>query len=94
MKLCILVVFNFNDIYLVSVDFIFLFIQYRDIFFLLGVDQEESIFFLFFDVLNEVYCEIFFVCEINEYIVIWEGVKYLKEEVICISGIKIIYWML
>ena len=40
-------VFNSNDIYPVSADSTLPFEQHRDIFFLSGVDQEESILVLF-----------------------------------------------
>ena len=42
-------VFNSNDIYPVSADSTLPFAQHRDIFYLSGVDQEESILLLFPD---------------------------------------------
>ena len=44
-----LAIFNSNDIYPVSADSTFPFSQHRDIFYLSGVDQEESILLLFPD---------------------------------------------
>ena len=42
-------VFNSNDIYPISADSTMPFAQHRDIFYLSGVDQEESILLLFPD---------------------------------------------
>ena len=44
-----LAIFNSNDIYPVSADSTLPFAQHRDIFYLRGVDQEESIWLLFPD---------------------------------------------
>ena len=44
-----LAIFNSNDIYPVSADSTLPFAQHRDIFYLSGVDQEESILMLFPD---------------------------------------------
>ena len=44
-----LAVFNSNDIYPISADSVIPFEQHRDIFYLSGVDQEESILVLFPD---------------------------------------------
>ena len=45
--------FNSNDIYPVSADSTLPFEQHRDIFYLSGIDQEESILVLFPDSINE-----------------------------------------
>ena len=44
-----LAVFNSNDIYPISADSTIPFQQHRDIFYLCGIDQEESILLLFPD---------------------------------------------
>ena len=49
MKSNSLAVFNSNDIYPISADSTLPFQQHRDIFYLSGVDQEESILVLFPD---------------------------------------------
>lgn len=46
-------VFNSNDIYPISADSTMPFQQHRDIFYLSGVDQEESILLLFPDAVEE-----------------------------------------
>ncbi|WP_340076020.1 aminopeptidase P family protein [Leptobacterium sp. I13] len=88
-----LAVFNSNDIYPVSADSMLPFAQHRDIFYLSGVDQEESILVLFPDAIEEKHKEILFVRETNEHIAIWEGEKLSKEKATKVSGIKTVYWL-
>ena len=52
--------FNSNDIYPVSADSTLPFEQHRDIFYLSGIDQEESILVLFPDSIDEIFKEILF----------------------------------
>ncbi|WP_435578529.1 aminopeptidase P family protein [Gilvibacter sp.] len=86
-------VFNSNDIYPVSADSTMPFNQHRDILFLSGVDQEESILLLFPDAVEEKHREVLFLRETNEYIAIWEGEKLTKEKAFETSGVKTVYWL-
>jgi Xaa-Pro aminopeptidase len=86
-------VFNSNDIYPVSADSTLPFAQHRDIFYLSGVDQEESILVLFPDAPFEKYKEILFLRETNEHIAIWEGEKLTKNRAFEVSGIKSVFWL-
>ena len=70
-----LAVFNSNDIFSTGADSTLPFHQHRNIFYLSGVDQEESILVLFPDAKNTKHKEILFVKETNEHIAIWEGAK-------------------
>ncbi|WP_298531301.1 aminopeptidase P family protein [uncultured Algibacter sp.] len=88
-----LAVFNSNDIYPISADSTLPFEQHRDIFYLSGVDQEESILVLFPDCPKEKHREILFLKETNEHIAIWEGEKLTKEKAFETSGIKTVYWL-
>jgi Xaa-Pro aminopeptidase len=88
-----LAVFNSNDIYPVSADSTMPFQQHRDILFLSGVDQEESILVLFPDCSNEKHREVLFLRETNETIAVWEGEKLTKEEAFNVSGIRTVYWL-
>ena len=88
-----LAVFNSNDIYPVSADSTLPFAQHRDIFYLSGVDQEESILVLFPDCPKEKHREILFLKETNEHIAVWEGEKLTKEAALKTSGIKTVYWL-
>ena len=86
-------VFNSNDIYPVSADSTLPFAQHRDILYLSGVDQEESILLLFPDAPYEHLKEILFLKETNEHIAIWEGEKLTKERAFEVSGIKSVIWL-
>ncbi|APY10703.1 X-Pro aminopeptidase [Seonamhaeicola sp. S2-3] len=88
-----LAVFNSNDIYPISADSTMPFQQHRDIFYLSGVDQEESILVLFPDCPKEKHREILFLKETNEHIAVWEGEKLTKEKAFEVSGIKTVYWL-
>lgn len=93
MKSHTLAVFNSNDIYPISADSTIPFAQHRDILYLSGVDQEESILVLFPDAKNENMREVLFLKETSELIAIWEGAKLTKEEAYEVSGIKTVYWI-
>lgn len=93
MKPNTLAVFNSNDIYPVSADGTLPFTQHRDIFYLSGVDQEESILVLFPGASNEAQREVLFLKETNEHIAIWEGAKLDKDQAFETSGIKTVYWL-
>jgi len=86
-------VFNSNDIYPVSADSTLPFAQHRDILYLSGIDQEESILVLCPDAPYEHQREMLFLRETNEHIAIWEGEKLTKERAFEISGIKTVYWL-
>lgn len=86
-------VFNSNDIYPVSADSTLPFAQHRDIFYLSGVDQEESILLLFPDAPYAHQKEILFLKETSEHIAVWEGEKLTKEKAFEVSGVKTVYWL-
>lgn len=86
-------VFNSNDIYPISADSTLPFAQHRDIFYLSGVDQEESILLLFPDAPYENLKEILFLKETNDHIAVWEGEKLTKERALEVSGIKTVIWL-
>ena len=93
MKPSSIAVFNSNDIYPVSADATLNFEQHRDIFYLSGADQEESILLLFPDAMDKKHREILFVRETNDHIAIWEGPKLTKEKATEVSGIVTTYWL-
>ena len=88
-----LAVFNSNDIYPISADSTMPFQQARDIFYLTGADQEETILVLFPDAPNKEHREMLFVRETNEHIAVWEGEKLTKEKATEVSGIESIFWL-
>lgn len=93
MKSNSLAVFNSNDIFPIGADSTMPFQQARDIFYLSGVDQEESILVLFPDAPNPQHREVLFVRKTNEHIAIWEGEKLTQEKAYEVSGIKTVYWL-
>jgi Xaa-Pro aminopeptidase len=88
-----LAVFNSNDIYPISADSTMPFQQHRDILYLSGVDQEESILVLFPGSKNENHREVLFLRETNAHIAVWEGEKLDKQMAYETSGIKTVYWL-
>jgi len=93
MKPSSLAVFNSNDIFTTGADSTMPFKQHRDIFYLSGADQENTILVLFPDAPDPAHREVLFVTETNEHIAIWEGEKLTKERATEITGIKTVYWL-
>lgn len=88
-----LAVFNSNDIFPISADSTMPFQQHRDILYLSGVDQEESILVLFPNASNTAHREVLFLKETSDLIAVWEGEKLTKETAFLTSGIKTVYWL-
>lgn len=86
-------IFNSNDIFPISADSTMPFQQHRDILYLSGVDQEESILVIYPDAFNVAHREMLFLRETNETIAIWEGEKLTKDAAYQTSGIKNVYWL-
>jgi Xaa-Pro aminopeptidase len=86
-------IFNANDEQLRSGDQNFAFKQNPDLFYLSGIDQEQSILILFPDCPNPLYREVLFLRQTNDHIKVWEGHKYTKEGAQQASGIQQIFWL-
>ena len=86
-------VFNSNDIYPIGADSTLPFEQDRDLFYLCGADQEETILLLFPEAMDPKHREILFVRETNDHIAVWEGAKLTKEKATEVSGIETVYWL-
>ena len=84
-------IFNSNDVMPTNSDGTMPFKQNSDLFWLTGVDQEESLFAM--TKKNGKIEEFLFVKETNEHIAIWEGAKLSKDSATKNSGIKNIYWL-
>jgi Xaa-Pro aminopeptidase len=93
MKPSSLAVFNSNDIFKTGADSTMPFKQHRDIFFLTGADQEDTILVLFPDCPDPAHREVLFVTETNDHIAVWEGEKLTKEKATEVTGIETIYWL-
>ena len=85
-----LAILNSNDIYPISADSTMPFQQQRDIFYLSGVDQEESVLVLFPDCPKSKNREILLLKETNDHIAIWEGEKLSKEQGILHAGMLLV----
>ena len=85
-------VFNSNDIYPISADSTLPFAQHRDLFYLTGIDQEETILVLYPDAKDPAQREMVFVRETNAHIAVWEGHKLTKVETTKLSGIETVLW--
>ena len=81
-----------NDIKHTNADDVMGFAQNNDLFYLSGVDQEETILLLYPDAYKDKNREILFVMETNEHIKIWDGEKLTKERATDISGIERVEW--
>ena len=88
-----LAIFNANDVMPTNADGTMPFKQNSDLFWLSGVDQEESVLIIFPDHPVESQREILFLKETNEHIAIWEGAKLTKEGALKTAGIKTVYWL-
>ena len=84
--------FNSNDSYPVSADTTLPFEQHRDLFYLSGVNQEETI-LLIYKNNDSIYQEILFLTKPNDLLTHWEGERLNEEKAYTISGIKIVYWL-
>ena len=85
--------FNSNDLYPVSADTTLPFEQHRDLFYLSGIDQEESVLVLCPNCKNSKHKEILFLTKPNETLTHWEGEKLNKKNAFMNSGVKTVYWL-
>ena len=88
-----LAVVNANDVLPTNADGSLVMHPNSDLFYLSGVEQEESILLLFPDASDPKLREILFVREPNEHLQIWEGYKHSKEDARKISGIRNVKWI-
>jgi len=84
--------FNSNDNYPVSADTTLPFEQHRDLFYLSGINQEETILLLFKKSKKE-FKEIIFLTKPNDLLTHWQGERLDKKKTLSISGINNIYWL-
>lgn len=88
-----LAIFHSNDVMPTNADGTMAFRQNNDLFYLAGVDQEESILVIFPDAVLPQYREILFLKETSEHILVWEGYKLTKEQAREQTGIRTIMWL-
>ncbi|MCS7004598.1 MAG: aminopeptidase P N-terminal domain-containing protein [Cytophagales bacterium] len=83
-----LAVLNSNDIYPKSADGTMRFVQHTDIFYLTGIEQEETVLLLFPDHPEAHMREILVIRKTNPTIAQWEGEKLTAEKASQISGVQ------
>ena len=66
--------------------------QNSDLYYLSGIDQEESVLVLFPEAHEPKDREILFIRETNEHIAIWEGEKLSKQKASELSGVSNVQW--
>ena len=81
-----------NDVKHNNADDVMGFTQNNDLFYLSGINQEETILLLYPDATKKENQAILFVKETNEEIKIWDGEKLSKEQATNVSGIKRVEW--
>lgn len=86
-------IFTSNDIMPNNADDMMGFTQNNDLYYLSGIDQEESVLLLYPDAVLPENREILFLKETNEVIKIWEGDKLNKEQASEVSGVKNVKWV-
>ena len=84
--------FNSNDNYPVSADTTLPFEQHRDLFYLSGINQEETV-LLLFKKSNQEFKEILFLTKPNDLLTHWEGARLDRKKTFSISGIHNIHWL-
>src|SRR5947199_10053475 len=88
-----LAIVNSNDILPTNADGVLLLRPNSDLFYLTGIEQEETILLIYPDAHEETQREILFLRESNPLAETWEGHKLTKEEARKISGIKRVEWL-
>ncbi|MEJ7646278.1 MAG: aminopeptidase P family protein [Chryseolinea sp.] len=87
------VVVNANDVMPTNADGTMRFRQNSDLFYLTGVDQEETVLVLCPSFPDKKFREVLFLRETNEHIATWEGHKLTKEEARSATGVETVMWV-
>jgi Xaa-Pro aminopeptidase len=82
-----------NDTMPTNADGTMKFRQNTDLFWLTGVNQEETILVLFPDSPDPAFREVLFLKETSAMIAVWEGRKLMKDEATEVTGIENIQWL-
>lgn len=88
-----LAILTSNDVMPNNADDVMGFAQNNDLFYLSGIEQDETILVLYPDAFKEENRAILFVKEVSEQTLIWDGDFLSKEKVSAISGIKNVKWI-
>lgn len=85
-------IFNSNDEHPMNGDAHHNFKQNSDLFYLSGVDQEDSVLVIYPDCVLEEFREALFIKRTNDAMVTWNGYKLSMDQAREVSGINNIYW--
>lgn len=85
-------VFHSNDEAPRNGDAYFTFRQQSDIYYLTGIDQEDTILVLFPSSPNPMYREMLFIKETSEQIAIWDGARLTPNQAHEVSGVSNVFW--
>ena len=88
-----LALFNSNDIMPTNADGTHAFRQNNDLFYLTGMEQEESMLLICPGFPEKKYREVLFLREPNELMEKWEGHKFTKQEAKEVCGIETVAWL-
>src|ERR1041385_5932747 len=88
-----LVVVNANDVLPTNADASLRLVPNSDLFYLTGVEQEESILLIYPDADDERHRELLFLREAKPELETWEGHKLTKEEAKKLTGIQRVHWL-
>jgi len=88
-----LAIVNANDVLPTNADGPLRLVPNADLFYLTGVEQEESILLLYPDAEDEKHRELLFLRETSELIATWEGHKLTKQQARERAGIRRVHWL-
>ncbi|HTI70421.1 MAG TPA: aminopeptidase P family protein [Candidatus Limnocylindria bacterium] len=88
-----LAIVNANDIFPTNADGTLRLVPNADLFYLTGVEQEESVLLLFPSADDEKHREILFLRETSDLIATWEGHKLTVDEARKLTGIENVQWV-
>ena len=85
-------ILNANDVLPTNADGTLRMMPNTDLFYLSGIEQEETILVIFPDADDERMREMVFLRETSELIAIWEGHKLTKVQATEVSGVRSVHW--
>lgn len=88
-----LAVLNTNDVLPTNADGSLRLVTHSDLFYLTGIEQEQTILLLYPDAHDEKQREILFIRDAPPELETWEGHKLTKEEARAISGVERVHWL-
>jgi Xaa-Pro aminopeptidase len=88
-----LAIVNANDVLPTNADGSLALVPNADLFYLSGIEQEETILLIYPEADDEKHREILFIRDAHPELETWEGHKLTKEEAREISGIKTVLWL-